>query len=169
MMEKLFFIILLLMVSIPMNAQNDPCNCCTDKHSEFDFWIGEWTVSNPDRSLAGHSVISKMQNNCLLNESWTSATSGYFGTSSNFYNAKTGAWEQIWVDNQGGILKLKGSRIGNQMILKTIIEKNKEGDDFYHRIIWTANPDGTVRQYWETITEGKDVIVQFDGLYKKSH
>jgi len=150
-----------------MNAQNNPCNCCTENHNEFDFWIGKWIVTNLDGSIAGDSIISKMQNNCMINESWTSATAGYSGTSSNFYNTKTGQWEQIWIDNQGGVLLLKGNRVGNQMILKTDIEKNEDGADFYHRIIWTANSDGTVRQYWETFIDGKDVTVAFDGLYKK--
>jgi len=166
-MKNVLFVILLLIISVPMNAQNNPCNCCTENHNEFDFWIGKWIVTNLDGSIAGDSIISKMQNNCMINESWTSATAGYSGTSSNFYNTKTGQWEQIWIDNQGGVLLLKGNRVGNQMILKTDIEKNEDGADFYHRIIWTANSDGTVRQYWETFIDGKDVTVAFDGLYKK--
>ena len=29
------------------------------------------------------------------------------------------------------------------------------------------NDDGSVRQYWETITNNKDITVAFDGLYKR--
>ena len=161
------FFAFLLVSQTSFSQDAKPCNCCTEVHAEFDFWIGNWTVTNPDGSAAGTNVIDKIQDNCILRENWTSARPGYTGTSHNFYNFKTKQWEQIWVDNQGQSLHLKGKRVGNQMILRTADETNKEGQLFYHRITWTANEDGTVRQLWETITEEKDVAVAFDGLYKK--
>ena len=45
--------------------------------------------------------------------------------------------------------------------------KIKKVKTFYHQVTWTDNEDGSVRQLWETFTEGKDVVVAFDGLYKK--
>ena len=86
----------------------------------------------------------------------------------NFYNNNTKQWEQIWIDNQGGSLHLKGHRKENKMILKTSVANNKDGLPFYHQITWSLNDDGSVRQYWETITNNKDVSVAFDGLYKKT-
>lgn len=148
-------------------SQNDNCGCCTEKHTEFDFWIGKWKVTNPDGSLAGTNTIDKIQDNCILQENWQSAKENFTGTSNNFYNARTQQWEQIWIDNKGGNLHLKGNRVGNQMILKTDVAKNQKGEPFYHRVTWTKNDDGTVRQYWETITNDKDITVAFDGLYKK--
>ena len=114
------------------------------------------------------NIIDKVQDNCILRENWTSATQGYTGTSSNFYNSNTDQWEQIWLDNQGGSLHLKGNRKGNQMILQSDEFKNDKGEPFFHRITWTLNDDGSVRQYWETITNNKEIVVAFDGLYKKS-
>lgn len=163
---RLFFLFFSFSV-IVVNAQSNPCNCCTEKHAEFDFWIGEWQVTNPDGSIAGTNTITKSQNNCLLQENWASANGKVTGTSNNFYNYKTKQWEQIWVDNMGGNLHLKGERKDNQMILRTDDEKNKKGETFYHRITWTLNDDGSVHQYWETITNGNDVTVAFDGLYQK--
>ncbi len=154
-------------MSLSLNAQTKKCNCCTENHLAFDFWIGSWTVTNPDGTEAGKNVIKKIQDNCILQENWKSAKGNYTGTSNNFYNHKIKQWEQIWIDNQGGSLHLKGNKVGNQMILQTDEEQNKDGQPFYHRITWTYNDDGSVRQYWETITNGKDVTVAFDGLYKK--
>lgn len=159
---------LFLLVVISGFAQNNNCVCCTEKHAEFDFWIGKWIVTNPDGTVAGTNRIDKIQDNCIVREQWISAKGNYTGTSNNFYNAKTKQWEQIWIDNQGASLHLKGSRVGDQMILKTDTETNKDGNSFYHRVTWTLNPNGTVRQYWETITNNKEVSVAFDGLYKKS-
>lgn len=166
-MKILINTIAILFFVISGFAQNSNCGCCTEKHSEFDFWIGNWAVTNPDGTAAGTNQIDKIQNHCIIRENWTSAKGNFTGTSNNFYNAKTKQWEQIWIDNKGGSLHLKGNRVGNKMILKTEEETNKDGKPFYHRVTWTLNEDGTVRQYWETITNNKDVTVAFDGLYKK--
>lgn len=165
MIDKTLFILLTLFCSI-LTAQNPSCNCCNEKYSEFDFWMGSWEVFKLDGTRAGENTIEKIQEGCVLQENWISATPGYTGTSNNFYNNETNQWEQIWIDNQGQSLHLKGNKVGNQMILQTDKKTNNEGQTFYHRITWTDNGDGTVRQLWETITEGKDVTVAFDGLYK---
>lgn len=166
-MRTLASIIAVFIFSFSVVAQTNNCACCTEKHTEFDFWIGNWEVTNPNGTKAGENKIEKTQGNCVLTENWTSATPGNTGTSNNFYNVKKKQWEQIWVDNSGGILHLKGNKVGNQMILQTDKETNKEGKEFYHRVTWTDNEDGTVRQLWETITEGKEIAIAFDGLYKK--
>ena len=165
---KTTIITTLLMATLSLNAQSNPCNCCTEKHSEFDFWLGSWTVTGPNGKTAGTNTIDKIQDNCILRENWTSAKGNYTGTSSNFYNSNTSQWEQIWLDNQGGSLHLKGNREGNQMILQSDELTNDKGEPYFQRITWTLNEDGTVRQYWETITQGKEPVVAFDGLYKKT-
>ena len=164
---KQFVYLLLIGISCTINAQNPSCKCCTENHQAFDFWLGEWTVFKPDGSLAGTNTIEKIQDNCVLRENWKSAKGNYTGTSSNLYNAQTRKWEQIWIDNQGGSLHLKGHRVGDQMILKSDKITGKDGVQFYHQITLTKYPNGIVRQYWETFKD-KDTLVAFDGLYKKS-
>ncbi|MBT8306628.1 MAG: hypothetical protein KJN85_06800, partial [Maribacter sp.] len=78
-------------------------------------------------------------------------------------------WEQIWIDNQGQQLHLKGNRVENQMILTSDQLKNQDGEPFQNRITWTHNENGTVRQLWEILQEGKEITIAFDGLYKKSN
>ena len=165
-MKTLTTLAFIALFSLTTTAQEN-CNCCTEIHAEFDFWIGTWNVTNSDGSVAGKNIIEKIQDNCVLRENWTSAKGNYTGTSNNFYNSSTKKWEQIWIDNQGGSLHLKGNRTGNQMILQTDEAKNKDGHLFIHRVTWTLNEDGSARQYWETITNGKEITVAFDGLYKK--
>ncbi len=166
-MRIILMTFVLCMFSMTVNAQDDKCKCCTENHSAFDFWIGTWNVTNPDGSVAGKNIIDKIQDECILRENWISAKGKYTGTSNNFYNAEKKQWEQIWIDNQGGSLHLKGNRVDNQMILQTEEAKNKDGKPFVHRVTWTLNKDGSVRQLWETITNGTEVTIAFDGLYKK--
>lgn len=167
-MKLLILLFSLMIFNSSLVAQTDDnCKCCTENHAAFDFWIGNWKVINPDGSLAGTNAINKIQDNCILRENWKSAKGNFTGTSFNFYNVKTNKWEQLWIDNQGSSLHLIGNRVGNQMILMTDEETNKEGKPFYHRVTWTKNDDGTVRQYWETITNKTEITVAFDGMYRK--
>jgi len=167
-MKRCLILLTILLFAFSVNAQTKKaCACCTEAHSEFDFWIGTWEVTNPNGTKAGTNVIEKVQGKCVLQENWTSATPGYTGTSNNFYNLKTKKWEQIWVDNSGASLHLKGNKVGNKMILRTDDEINAKGKTFFHRVTWTNNEDGTVSQLWETITEGAETAIAFDGLYKR--
>ena len=166
---KFTFLSVLLLGFISFTSAQDAnnCSCCSETHGQFDFWVGNWTVTNPDGSAAGKNTLIKVEDNCVLRENWISATPGYTGTSNSFYNLTTKQWEQIWVDNRGQSLHLKGKKVGNKMILRTDDANTPEGVSFYHQVTWTDNEDGTVRQYWETITEDGNISVAFDGLYKK--
>ncbi|HKL89931.1 MAG TPA: hypothetical protein VJ880_01985, partial [Allomuricauda sp.] len=85
----------------------------------------------------------------------------------NFFNAQTNQWEQLWVDNAGASLKLKGNRVENQMILTSEEFTKADGKPYKNRITWTKNDDGTVRQLWEVLDEEGNVSIAFDGLYLK--
>lgn len=164
---KVCLIIFLLILSSTTHAQDkQDCACCSAEHGAFDFWIGDWSVTNKDGSDAGRNTITRLQDNCVLQENWISATPGYTGTSYNFYHVEKKHWQQLWLDNQGGSLELHGQRVGQQMILRSSDATNKDGKTFYHQITWTANDDGSVRQLWETFTEGAETVVAFDGLYR---
>lgn len=157
--------------SIFSSAQQPPerpaCPCCTENHRAFDFWIGQWDVELANGQPAGTNRIERSQNGCVLQEFWSSAAQGFTGTSLNFYNAALGLWEQLWVDSSGNVLKLRGNRQGNQMILSSEPFLNAQGVTSVNRITWTLNKDGSVRQLWELLQDGKAVQVVFDGLYRK--
>ena len=149
-------------------AQQTTQPCSSEAHKAFDFWEGEWRVTTPDGNHAGNNTLTKIQGGCILQESWRSATSPFTGTSFNFYNQKTEQWEQLWLDNQGSSLHMKGQREGNKMVMRTASSPNKEGKAAYNEIAWTANEDGTVRQLWTLKTDGADDQILFDGLYRRS-
>jgi hypothetical protein len=163
-----YFLILLFLLSPFLNAQDVKCSCCTETHDQFNFWIGEWETFNPDGSLAGTNSIEKIQDNCVLKENWTSANGNYTGTSYNYYNYTEKVWEQIWVDNGGQYLHLKGAYKDGNMILSSKGTTNQKGDTIVNRITWTANKDGTVRQHWEVLLVAMNTwSTAFDGLYIK--
>ena len=164
--RSFLFIMTIFFFCLKGVSQNN-CSCCSENHMAFDFWVGEWRVTNTDGSLAGTNTIVKLQDGCVLKERWENANGKTTGTSMNFYNNITGEWEQLWIDNSGSHLKLKGNKKDNQMILASDEFVALDGKKAVHRITWTSNEDGTVRQLWEVIKEDKFVQTAFDGLYRR--
>ena len=54
-----------LMINLPAMGQ---AACQSEHYRQFDFWIGEWTVTTPDGKLAGHNSITQGHNGCTLRE-----------------------------------------------------------------------------------------------------
>ncbi|HMB64764.1 MAG TPA: hypothetical protein VKN36_16910 [Eudoraea sp.] len=166
-MRTNLLVFVMALLGLTVGAQTEQCPCCTQNHQAFDFWVGSWEVTNPDGTPAGRNTIEKVLDSCILKENWKSARGGFIGTSTNFYNNRTGEWEQLWIDNSGAHLKLHGNRVGNQMILSSDAYTNANGAQNINRITWTLNNDGTVRQLWEVMEKDSVVNVAFDGLYRK--
>ncbi len=78
-----------------------------------------------------------------------------------------GEWEQLWIDNLGVHLKLKGNKEGNQMILCSDEFQDSTGTLVRNRITWTLNNDGTVGQLWEILKGEKVESIAFNGMYRK--
>ena len=86
------------------------------------------------------------------------------GTSQNFYNKTDGKWHQNWIDAQAsGPLWLVGGL--DQKGAMVLMDADPAANPL-NRITWTPNPDGSVRQHWETSTDGGATwSTAFDGLY----
>lgn len=158
-------VLLLLLISFNTIAQDISCVCCEANQTAFDFWIGEWTVTNPDGSYAGTNVIKRREADCRIIENWTSATEGLWGVSTSYYDPQKKKWIQLWIDSDDKGLYLVGNFIDGAMVLTSKPDYSPQGMKI-NRIIWTPYSDGTVRQQWEsTLDEGKTWKTEFNGLY----
>ena len=160
----------ILLAIWPLQAQDEAapaegCPCCSENHLAFDFWVGEWEVRTPEGHLAGTNRIEKREGGCVLQEQWVGA-SGDTGTSLNYYNAATGQWEQLWADSSGQVLKLAGLGQYGRMELSSQPFRDAEGHKRVHRITWTLQADGSVRQLWELLAGEAVVRTLFDGVYR---
>ena len=59
---NLSILILLLNFNFLLAQNNDPCSCCTENHTAFDFWIGDWTVTNTDGKTITQKPITNGRN-----------------------------------------------------------------------------------------------------------
>jgi len=141
--------------------------CSTAAYKQFDFWIGNWNVYDTKNKLIGKNNVVKMKNACAIQENWSSKTSRSKGTSYNYYNAANKSWNQVWVDNAGGSLQLKGFYRHNKMVLKSKLISGEKGA-YYNQITWFKNANGTVTQLWELLDVNNTPFNEiFRGTYKK--
>ena len=154
--------------SQPPEAPTPPAApCSSEKHRQFDFWVGEWDVTEKGQP-AGHNNIVLVHGDCALNENWTSARSNFSGASFNMYVQANDKWHQTWVDANGSLLQLDGAFADGKMVLSGERPSRGGSGKSLHRITWTPSEDGSVRQLWEVSNDsGNSWSVLFDGLYEK--
>lgn len=161
------FTLMMVLLSWTISSSGQSSPCAAEPYRQFDFWVGDWETTAGEK-IAGTNNIVLLQDSCVIQENWTSAAGTYTGTSYNFYDPQDEHWHQTWIDNQGQSLRLKGGLEGKSMVLRSGEMKNAQKEPVYHRITWTPNDDGSVRQHWESSADGKNEwTTLFDGLYKK--
>ncbi|MBD99768.1 MAG: hypothetical protein CMO34_08015 [Verrucomicrobia bacterium] len=165
-MHRLKIISLCISLCLPffICGQNPPCSSI--EYNQFDFWEGKWEVLDTNGVKIGENNISKQYNNCLLIEEWQS-TSLNKGTSYNYFSPIDSSWNQLWIDNQGGVLELKGKMEGKQMVLRSKPFKRQD-IQVYNQIRWVNHDTNTVKQIWELYSiEGLQQSTLFHGIYKR--
>jgi hypothetical protein len=161
---------LVLLAAAPARAQQPqppaPPPCAGSEHRQFDFWAGEWGVTQPDGTLAGTNRIEIILGGCVLLESWSSANGKSQGHSFNLHG-RDGKWHQTWVDNSGLLLELVGGLQDGRMVMGQD-RPGPDGKTAHHEISWEKLPTGQVKQHWRSSTDGgktwNDVFV---GIYTK--
>jgi hypothetical protein len=149
----------------PAGASAATAACVATEHRQFDFWLGEWSVHTPDGKLAGHNKIASEYGGCVVHERYSTGR-GYSGESLNMYDPARKVWHQTWVDTSGTLLLLDGGLRAGSMVLEgqTV---GSDGQVTRHRITWTPNANGSVRQHWESTDNKGQWITAFDGTYSK--
>ncbi|MEZ5418049.1 MAG: hypothetical protein R2708_11990 [Vicinamibacterales bacterium] len=155
--------------ALPSQAQSAPAAtpCASPEHRQFDFWVGEWTVTRPDGGPAGTSRIESVLGGCALLEHWEAAKGGA-GKSLTLYVAADREWNQTWVDAQGNRIVLTGGWDGTRMVLRNAWTGAK-GEAMRSELSWTPSADGRVRQVWrQSSDDGTTWTTTFDGTYTRT-
>lgn len=160
----------------PVRAQQatappaQPAPACTSaEHRAFDIWIGNWdvTAAGQDRPSAINR-ISREHAGCVIREDYVTH-GGYTGMSMSFYDAPRKQWHQTWMGRDGSALFIAGglNDRGEMVLSNRNTPYYVEGSPV-NRVTWTPNPDGSVRQHWQSSQDGgKTWSDVFDGIYRK--
>lgn len=142
----------------------NPCKA-SPEFRQFDFWIGEWDVKNPQGVLSGSSSVQLILGQCIIFENWAGG-SGTNGKSFNIYDANDKKWHQTWVDDKGTFTHYIGGLVDGKMVVvaDTIIA----GQKTLAKMTFSKLPNGDVRQFGENSTDdGKTWVTAFDLIYSR--
>lgn len=127
--------------------------CSAPEFRQFDFWLGRWSVGAPGREPGAVNDITRQAQGCFVQERYHTRA-GYVGGSVNWYDPADGRWRQLWIDNGGLILRLEGGLDAEGRMVLAGERLTAEGRPLLDRITWIPDPDGTVRQVWDTSEDG---------------
>jgi hypothetical protein len=119
--------------------------CRAAEYRQFDFWVGNWDVQNPNGTPAGSSVVSSALGGCAVLENYL----GDAGRSLSAFDDATGTWSQFYVASGGGILLLRGGFRSDSMILSE--QRGPVINDIW---AWTKLSENTVKQHERVFFNG---------------
>jgi tetratricopeptide (TPR) repeat protein len=143
-----------------------PCVSRTESH-QFDFWIGEWDVTNPQGQPAGRSSVQQILSQCVVFENWTDGQGGQ-GKSFNAYNTDLRMWQQFWTDQYGRVTEYRESERTTERGLRFLAHQLLRERPSLIRMTFTPLDKKTVHQYGETSADsGKTWTPSFDLYYHR--
>lgn len=149
-----------------MSEQAYPC-AYQPGFRDFDFWVGDWDVHLANGTLAGTNSIVRAERGCVLVENWASATGGT-GMSINYLDKITDEWVQVWNAEGGSQINVRGGLTDDGMAMEGTIHYVSNGTTAPFRALFTALPDGRVRQYFEQSNDGGETwVAWFEGFYSR--
>lgn len=64
-MKKYLFLGIFIFYASAMTAQGNQNPCAAPETSQFDFWVGEWTLYTAD-TITGTNSINKVMDGCTV-------------------------------------------------------------------------------------------------------
>ena len=165
-MARLTLIFLATILATGALAQAPKSPCDAPEAAQFDFWIGDWDVFDPDGKQVGTNRVERLYA-CGVQENWDGGK--LKGRSFNRWIPRLGVWHQTWADSAGGMLLLEGGFKDGAMTLTDANHPGRKEGAPLNEVQWTASADGSVRQLWRvTRDKGATWNVVFDGRYVRS-
>jgi len=157
--------ILLLLAQAVSPPVPPPPACTAAEHRQFDFWVGEWTVTPTGKpNTVANSVIENLYGGCVIRENWMPLKGTPGGSLNNYAD---GRWHQTWVDSSNARVEFAGGLAGGEMVLLGYWKDvNGPGQSALIRMTYSKNSDGSVRQHGEQSTDhGLTWSTNFDFTY----
>ena len=122
--------------------------CATGNYRQFDFWVGEWGVPNPQAAgtfVATNRIVADLDG-CVVIENWR-PQGGIVGRSLNSWDAEAGVWRQVWIPAAGRPVRMAGgARNGRLMDLSGVRNHAVLPIVYTDGYWWTAPHPDTVKQ-----------------------
>lgn len=142
-----------------MTVQSAPCT--SPQARQFDFWLGDWDLrwaaeqsgGEPEATMTGFNRITRLFDDCVIEENFTTDDASFRGHSVSVYDEKSGIWRQTWVDSAGGYIALTGSFDGETMELRTE-PALRDGETVVQRMIFAEITIDSLEWVWQGSRDG---------------
>ena len=160
-----------LFIAPPLLAQAEPIAppCAEAARRALDFWVGHWTVTDPDGKPAGKNEITRVSGGCGLLERWESPGmngSTFRGLGYHAWDPRLSAWRQLWTDTSGRVVDMEGEVKDGVVMYRWKIPGTSASA--LGRYTVSAQAGGKVRQHGErSVDGGKSWSTTFDYVYTR--
>ena len=146
-----------------LDKKRRPCLYSAEA-KQFDFWIGEWDVFNPQGQQTGTSVIQQISAGCGILENWRDVF-GNEGKSVNFHDSNTSKWHQYWIGANGRSQRYAGTYHDGAMRYEAEPSTGARANTLSRLTFFNLDAN-TVRQFGEqSVDGGKTWTGTFDFKY----
>ena len=134
--------------------------CSSPGAREFDFWLGEWDLTWPaeqtggdvGETLTGRNSITRLFDDCVIEENFTTHDGAFRGHSVSVFDEKKGLWRQTWVDSAGAYLWFTGRFDGEVMTLSTE-PTERDGETVINRMVFSDIGPESLEWAWQRSTD----------------
>ena len=136
-----------LAVALPLAAQS-PGSCeANENYRALDFLLGEWRLVSGDDPVGGETVgrsrIEKLEDGCLIAETWAFAD-GRSGRTYSTFDGAAGSWRRFSVSNQGVVIQSSGA-VEERVLLARGERTTAAGETSNWRERWAPEAEGRIR------------------------
>ena len=144
---------------------HSPCSA-NSVTRQFDFWLGEWSVTYPGAPGASSSKVYLELGQCVLVENWTGGRN-HEGINIFAYSSDDGHWHGMFADNEGRVHVFEGKVAGGSAEFAGP-SRGSNGVSELNRIrVVRLGPD-QVEQTWEKSSDnGATWKTVFSGQYSR--
>lgn len=145
-----------------------PCSTNTEMR-QLDYWLGNWTITNPGTSGSGTSNVHLLLDKCLLVESWDNGK-GHVGENLFAYSPDDKTWHGMFADNQGHTHIFVNGKVSAGAAEFDGSSHGPNGEIVLNRIKVVRLAPNKVEQTWEkSNNNGVSWRTVFRGEYRRAN
>ena len=150
-------------------AETGGCSA-TSESRQLDYFLGDWTITNPGGSGSSTSQVSLSLDQCLFIERWDSG-GGHMGQDMFAYNPDQKSWNGMFSDNQGRVHLFVDGTVAAGSAEFHGPSRGPNGEQVLNRVRLTRITPNKLEQTWEKSTDnGATWKTVFSGVYsRKGH
>jgi hypothetical protein len=154
-----------MVMPVPVHA-DDAKACAGGEHRQFDFWLGNWAVSNNGASV-GKSKVDLALDQCLIVENWEGARN-HSGENIVGYSPEDRRWYGMFADNEGRIHVFTEGKVAAGVAEFQGTSRGPNGEAVLNRMKIARSGADKVEETWEKSSDnGANWNVVYRGEYSR--